>query len=310
MGANPLQVYIDGKATLDPVKVANSYPKSFEDNQLPQELPKMRKLVSPDLKEKLCGEIAASEGELIITGIKQSFLDHPTSLKSEQGNLTMVIRNGAVVCFDNSNQCVSSSVNSTVISLDDGYVLPGLTAVSVSLGLIEIDGEKGTGDGRVSTQASSLNVENVVYAKYGVHLEGKAFKRARIGGVTKAISAPLTSGGFQGGVSVGIKIKEEKPISLDDGIFQEDVALHFKIGQSSKGTHVRKIEYGLADLGIVATNSLPTISSAISKLRQILSENSGKDNIYAKAANGSLPLVVEADNEVRSLSLGLCRELR
>jgi hypothetical protein len=36
-------------------------------------------------------------------------------------------------------------------------------------------------------------------------------------------------------------------------------------------------------------------------LRQILDENKGKDNVYGKAANGSLPLVVHAENEARIL---------
>jgi hypothetical protein len=44
--------------------------------------------------------------------------------------------------------------------------------------------------------------------------------------------------------------------------------------------------------------SLSTISSEISKLRRILSENAGKDNVYGKAADGAFPLVVHAQNEV------------
>ena len=50
------------------------------------------------------------------------------------------------------------------------------------------------------------------------------------------------------------------------------------------------------DLG----DALSTISSEISKLRQILTENEGKDNIYGKAADGTFPLVVHVQNEVNS----------
>jgi hypothetical protein len=46
---------------------------------------------------------------------------------------------------------------------------------------------------------------------------------------------------------------------------------------------------------------VPTISSEIGKLRQILSENAGKDNVYGKAAHGAFPLVVHARNEVYSI---------
>lgn len=47
---------------------------------------------------------------------------------------------------------------------------------------------------------------------------------------------------------------------------------------------------------------MPTISAAIAKLRHILTENAGKDNVYGKAAEGKFPLVVHVQNEV-SLTL-------
>lgn len=45
-------------------------------------------------------------------------------------------------------------------------------------------------------------------------------------------------------------------------------------------------------------DSIPTVSSAIEKLQQILINNIGKDNIYGTVANGTFPLVVHVDNEV------------
>ena len=234
VGATPLQVYIDGRATLDAKKVAESQPKTFAEKKSTLEAPKQRKVLPFDVKEELCGSVDGTIGKIIITGIKESFLDHHPVVQSgtNPSNLTMVIQDGSIVCF--GNECASATSEDTVIALDDGYVLPGLTAVSVSLGLLEIPSEERTSDGRVSTQSSGSNAEDVVYAKYGVHLDGKNFKRARIGGVTRAISAPV-AGGFAGGVSVGIKTKEQQTLSLDDGVFQDEVALHFQIGQASKG---------------------------------------------------------------------------
>lgn len=232
VGATPLQVYIDGRATLDPKKVKESQPKAAVDTR--QQRPRQRKVIPSDIRAKLCEDLEMTARKVIITGIKESYLDHSTiaQSRSASGNLTMIIQDGSIVCF--GTQCASTTSEDTVISLENGYVLPGLTAVSVGLGLMEISSEDGTSDGSVSTQTSSLNAENVIYAKYGVHLDGKSFKRARIGGVTKAISAPI-AGGFSGGVSVGIKTREQKVLSLDDGIFQDEVALHFQIGQESKG---------------------------------------------------------------------------
>lgn len=49
----------------------------------------------------------------------------------------------------------------------------------------------------------------------------------------------------------------------------------------------------------VGSPHTPTVSSSIAKLRKIL-DNRGKDNLYGKAADGKLPVVVHADNKVCS----------
>jgi hypothetical protein len=53
----------------------------------------------------------------------------------------------------------------------------------------------------------------------------------------------------------------------------------------------------------VATESTPTISGAVGKLRAILNENKGKDNVYGKAASGDLPLVTHAESKDDILQL-------
>jgi imidazolonepropionase-like amidohydrolase len=129
---------------------------------------------------------------------------------------------------------VTSTSDYIVINLKNGHVLPGLTALSSNLGLAEISTLDPATDGTVSDKDDVLDASNVVYARYGVHLDGKAFKRARFGGVTKAVTAPVTENGLLGGVSVAIKTSGKKTI-LDGGIFQDDVALHFVVGQEDKG---------------------------------------------------------------------------
>lgn len=106
------------------------------------------------------------------------------------------------------------------------------------LGLSGITGLDETRDGTVSKSVDPLNTDNVVYAKYGAHTDGEAFKRARIGGVTRAITAPILDIEFLGGVSVGIKTSGKNTI-LDGGIFLDDVALNLIIGQEVKGKSCR-----------------------------------------------------------------------
>ncbi|TVY81685.1 hypothetical protein LSUE1_G002182 [Lachnellula suecica] len=180
--------------------------------------------------------------------------------------------------------CSATTAGGTNINLQNGHVSPGLTAISNSLGLAEITTDPATSDGKVGQEGVNLDPKDLVFAKYGVHLEGKAFGRARLAGVTRAISPPMANG-FNGGVSVGIKTSGKKTI-LNGGIFQGDVALHFGVGQVS-----------------IKTDSISSVSAGISKLRQIISDNGEKDNIYGRAVNGSFPLVVNVENEYDIMQL-------
>ncbi|KAF8851484.1 hypothetical protein BDZ45DRAFT_808264 [Acephala macrosclerotiorum] len=274
IGATPLQVFIDGRATLDPATVESSRSKVVASNTREAATTSIRVNPSAEMKESLCGEIGLPGAKIKIEGITRSFLNGLSADASGSKRLTMVIDGGKIACFDTEEQCLSASADSTLIRLNNAHVLPGLTAVSVALGLGEIATDDNTGDGTANTGG---DLETIPYAKYGVHLDGKSFARARIGGVTKAITAPKTRG-FPGGVSVAIKTSGKKNV-LNGGIVKDDVALHFKVGSASK------------------SDKLPTVSSAISKFRQFLAENKGKDSIYGKAANGSFPLVVHAENE-------------
>lgn len=235
VGATALQVYIDGKATLDPKKVEESLSNVQAASSKELVTPKMRTTVSAEAKEELCSKIEKAESKFTVTGIKNSFLKgHPTAATAAD-SLTMVVDSGKIVCFDSTANCASISADSPVISLKNGHVLPGLTAVSVQLGLAEVTTDSRTSDGEVKKSAGA-DPKHAVYAKYGVHLEGRGFARARIGGVTRAITAPMSEG-FTTGISTGIKTSGKKTI-LNGGIFQDDVAVHFSIGQGSKGNSI------------------------------------------------------------------------
>jgi imidazolonepropionase-like amidohydrolase len=230
IGATPSQVYIDGKATLNPIKVAEASSKMTVDGQHRRSEPKMRTKLATNVREDVCAKIDL--GKTVITGITKSFLQPANQAISTSETLTIVLNDGKVVCFDSASNCLSQSEGGNVLNVEDGHVLPGLTAVTSSLGLLEIAAEGATGDGNVNSKLSLSDPENIVFAKYGIHLEGKAFERAKIAGVTRAITAPLGSG-FLKGVSVGFKTYGNKTI-LNGGIFQDDIALHLVLGQASK----------------------------------------------------------------------------
>lgn len=226
VGATPLQVYIDGRATLNPEGVVKAG-VSPQDQELRS--PVLRETVTASEKAKTCEEIEKPNARITITGIKKSYLND--EFTQSEGDLTLITEAGKIICFGPSSLCPHTTTGPT-IALQNGYLSPGLTAISVSLGLAEIAMDDSTSDGSIS-KTSSLDVENVVYAKYGVHLEGRGFVRAKMAGVTRAVTAPI-SNGFAGGVSTGIKTSGKKSI-LDGGIFRDDVGLHFLVGQGGKG---------------------------------------------------------------------------
>jgi imidazolonepropionase-like amidohydrolase len=225
VGATPLQVFIDGKATLDPQQVESSQSRVVI-SQSGEASPSIRPNPS-EMKELHCANIEKPGAKITIRGITMSYLEVPSAKGTDSKDLIMVVDGGKITCLDTQDQCLGASTNSTIIALNDAHVLPGLTAVTVALGLGEIAMEDSSGDG-----TTTPGFEDIVYAKYGIHLDGKSFARARIGGVTKAITAPKSQG-FQGGISVALKTSGKKNV-LNGGIVKDDVALHFKVGSASK----------------------------------------------------------------------------
>lgn len=225
VGATPLQVYIDGRPTLDEDKARETLFRSSENKRIRPE-PKMKASPAYGVCERL------AKGKTVIVGITRSYLKSANGASMVDGELQVVLEDGKVICHGSSSDCLSARAGAHIVVLKDGHVLPGLTAVSTTLGLTEIATEDQTGDGSVKKNVDPSDPDNVIYAKYGIHLEGRAFDRAKIAGVTRGISTPLGKG-FLRGVSVGIKTHGNNTV-LDGGVFRDNVALHFAIGQESK----------------------------------------------------------------------------
>ena len=236
VGATPIQVYIDGLPTLDPLKVNESFSDVQGESVTDIAEPQIRPKILPSERQETCKQI--ENGKTVIVGITTSYLKSTANL-SPASNLTIILDKGKISCLSSIQNCSSylSSQHQT-ISLQNGHISPGATTLS-SLGLSEIVTEESTSDGEVNYKLDPLNPNNVVYAKYGIHLEGKAFERARYGGVTSGVSMPMTGwgGGFLSGVSVGFKISG-KNTTIQGGVFKDNVALHFTLGQEAKSKHI------------------------------------------------------------------------
>jgi hypothetical protein len=298
VGATPLQVYVDGRPTLDQEKVKESMSMVSDGVPAASSRSRVRPMLKDSDRETACRSMFDSKGKITFTGLAASYLPGFSAADSDNSSLTAIVDQGRLICVGTASECVSDASGTTVVQLKNGYISPGITSVARALGLVEIAGESSTQDGSGTRAANPSNPEQIAYAKYGIHLDGKAFNRAIFGGVTRSVTIPLFDGGIGEGVSVGIRTGANYTI-LDGGIFKDDVAMHMNIGQSSKGMLLRGFIHLLTNLSLLASSSTPSISLAIAKLRQILTESHGKANIYRTIANGSLPLVVEADNKVR-----------
>ncbi|KAK1148379.1 hypothetical protein N8T08_010190 [Aspergillus melleus] len=275
VGATPLEVFIDGRALLEKDYGIKELEKTAGLSN--QEAPAARPIVSDAQKGDICARVHKS---VLITGIKRSLIGNPTHVDKSAQDLVLFIKNGKIACFDKESACASYYKDEDIsrIALNNGHITPGLVAFATNLGIQAIPSESSTGDGTAKSGDILNEQKSVHFAKYGVHLHGRAFTRARIGGVTKAVTPPHGSGIIDG-VSVGIRTSETATI-LEGGVWKDNVALHLAIGQSAKD------------------DSTPTISSEIEHLRQILEKGQqDSQGIYAQAANGLLPVVVRVFNE-------------
>lgn len=300
VGATPLQVFIDGIPQFDDDKVREAMGGIFHgetDGVLTDGKPQVRNEPEEAQKEDFCSEASKPGQSFIITGIRKALIQSRPDLQAklhahaDNESLQLIISNGEVICLGSEEACAGStaSVRTTgavsEIHLENGHLVPGLTALTRGLGMREIAMLDSTGDGEATGQKIS-DPASVNYAKYGVWLEGKSFARARLGGVTRAISPPLAdSAGLVTGVSVAIVTSGKK--SLTDGaILKEDVALHLNLGD------LTKISEG-------------TVSDGIKHVRKMLDDGKGPDNgtVYGRVASGDLPLVVQCNNKVRWVSI-------
>ncbi|KAJ5711828.1 hypothetical protein N7488_005984 [Penicillium malachiteum] len=281
-GATPLQVYIDGVSTVpsnhlqESLKLSSSQKSRMHPPKAPQMRPQSEKSVQDSVHEAI-----KVGGKIAVSGIQSVLVPFSGFNVPAHGNLTMVSERGQVVCIGLPEDCFTMASDAAHIHLENGHIIPGLTALVHHMGLSEVEMESTSGDGSVVPQSIHAKELDVTYAKHGLRIEGKDINRARLGGVTRAVVAPMIStmaeNSFLRGVSTAFKTSGNQTI-LDGAIIKDDVALHFVIGQSGK------------------TSSTPTISAEISRLRELLSTAHEPDTPFSRLVNGSLPLIAHVIN--------------
>ena len=264
VGAAPIQVWVDGTPQYrDPVELKK-----------PEAVP-----LKPNVALGASKDVAMEKTDVILTGVSKVLLGEcEYGLDAQSGN-TVVVRNGIVACVgrcsDETAAAQSSGVD--VVDLQDGHVMPPMTAFGSFLGLTEIAAELDTQDGQNDENTFSAAID-------GLSLDTKGLKAAYSHGVTRAISAPAYNGGGHKGVSVGFRAGAEH--SLEEGaVWQDEVAVHYTLTLGAK------------------QGKTPSLSSAVNNLRRKLlkaveaneteARMSMEDSQLKAIVSGKMPLVID-----------------
>jgi len=249
-------------------------PKELNEMPLPQEV-EMKTLNKPITSS--ADQCTEGSNTFVVKGIRKSFVQDVFT--RHEGTSTMVVKNGRITCFDSEEACNSFSglaieAGATIMTLENGHLVPGITTMAPGLGLLEIVAEESTADGTVDSSKPE-DAKSVIAAFDGLVFGGPHMERAHAAGVLDVIVAP--SGQYLQGLSTAFKTNGKNVLDTS-AIVKRSVALHFAIGTGEKG------------------GAVPTVSGQIALLRKILTENADKDNIYGSAANGTIPLVIATDS--------------
>ncbi|KAI9276924.1 hypothetical protein BDA99DRAFT_554869 [Phascolomyces articulosus] len=194
------------------------------------------------------------------------------------GSVYLIVKDGQVACA--GKECDRDHVewpsSSPVFEMGGAVVIPGLVSTGVPLGLGEIQAESSTLDGYAENDITDPDLpQRIVRAVDGVKLNGLHVQKAFKAGVTTSVSQPFIGSDLLAGVSVAFRTGVKNTfLDSNDTFVKQEAALHFAISHSGK----------------------LTVSQQIGAIRELLS-TTRKDDIFGLAAQGLVPVVVEADDK-------------
>ncbi|KAG0345655.1 hypothetical protein BG004_003359 [Podila humilis] len=284
LGAHPLQVYIDGIAQIENVDSS-----SWKSQDAPQEFKKLPEMSVPKDKDAC----TTKSRDAVFTGIKKIIFKGMTDSSareefSAQGGLSVVVRDGEVVC---TGRCDAESSHGSFKSLPtydlggEGVVIPSMVSgFTVNLGLQEIAQEPVTGDGQIGLTTPFVKaIDGLKFG--GMHIE-EAYKA----GVLIGLTAPTSDHVVQG-ISVAFSTGAEDALSDKKSILKQQVALHVGVGHEFKST------------------LFPSISSQIGYVRNELETalalplHTPSSSHFAKVVRGELPLIAHVENRDEMIRL-------
>ncbi|GAB5588818.1 hypothetical protein Unana1_03718 [Umbelopsis nana] len=213
---------------------------------------------------------------------KDTIFENVNRAKKED-EIYVVVQNGTIVC--SGTGCGRDKIDwpekSAVFDLNGGYVLPGLISTGARIGLVEIITESTTHDGFAENDLNSPNLhKTITRAVDGLKFGTEHLKKPYIAGVLHSVTQPLVAGDkVVAGVSTAFKIGAENTVlDMADIVIKDEAALHF----------------------VLTVVPQPAKSEQIAGIRRLLVSNLDKDtndNVFARAAKGQLPVVIQTDDK-------------
>ncbi|OAX33578.1 hypothetical protein K503DRAFT_700202 [Rhizopogon vinicolor AM-OR11-026] len=182
------------------------------------------------------------------------------------------VENGRVACIGLCSDFAEGNVE--IVDLEGGTIAPGLTNFGAPLGLVEINLEPSTNDGRVRNPLDGdlppVLGGKVMRAQDGLMFGGRNLLLAYRGGVTTAITAP--SGTFLRGISTAFS-PGAAHARVENASILDDVALHVAVSMKASAS----------------------VSTQIAALRNMLF-GEGEDEVLRRVRKGETTLVVDVEN--------------
>lgn len=271
VGATPVQVWIDGaKQFEDPVVLKKPAAKAIDPD--------------PELVNELMMEVHT--GTVVYKGISHVYHADVLGAHDASQELVAVISNGELTCIGPCADEVDAAQTSgtPIITLKNGYITPPFTAFSSSLGLIEIDAERDTHDGKLPTDGVSRAVDGLLFG-------GKQLARAWEHGVTRAISAPSTGSIDAKGVSAGFKTAAKHKLK-EGAIWADEVGLHYTLTLSAKSDKTPSMS---SAIGALRAKLLDAIDAGEINETSVPTKEQYEEKTYLRrVVSGSMPLILSA----------------
>ena len=260
IGAHPLRVFVDGYSTFQHDDYESSIQVPYEMSGWATEKVEQSELVIPE-----------SLKDTVVTYTNITGLIHSANAVQDFGS-KIVVENNIITCLGPT--CATKGAE---INLQAGWVIPGIIAAGVHLGLGEISSESVTSSGRLESNAGSEYLQSSAGLRLG-RTNSRLLDCAFKAGVTTAISS-LRFTGSSGAHPTAFRVGSTQ--LNHDSYIKESLPVEFRVGDDAKRSgvdstipgqisQIRRPVFGTKTIRTNGANHIYSVSSKLLDLNFII----------------------------------------